>query len=392
MSGQDVDGRLTADSERDVIAMLAQRALCPLHVKSLENQAGGFRFQRAIKGELLSATLTQLSDLLENGVPLLRSLEVLVEQTEHPGLRKVLGDIRGQVSEGRQIDVAMAAHPRVFNDLVISIIRAGVEGAFLEQALRQTSEFLERQEELRSRIRSAMAYPAFLAGAGSIVVLVLIVFFVPKFAELFAQLEEAGTLPAATIALLWLSDTLGRYGILIAMAFGGGIYGIGRWAASDRGRQLIDQWKVRLPLFGSIFLNSSVSRVCRILGTLLNNGVPLLRALQISSDSAGNVILGDAVRTSAENVSSGEPLSAPLAACGLFPPNIMAMITIAEEANNLETVLNKIADGLDRKNERLLDTMVRLIEPALLFVMGGVVLFVIVALLLPVFEMSPSMG
>lgn len=392
MSGQDINGRLTAETERDVIAVLAERTLCPLHISSLEARVNRFQIQRPIKGELLASTLTQLSDLLENGVPLLRSLEVLVEQTEHPQLRVVLNDIRGKVSEGQPIDVALGAHPRVFNDLVVSIIRAGSEGAFLEQALRQTAEFLERQEELRSRIRSAMAYPMFLAGAGTIVVVVLIVFFVPKFAELFAQLEEAGTLPAATKLLLWLSDTLGTYGILIALAIAGAVYGAGKWAAGDQGRAVIDQWKIRLPVFGKIFLNSSVSRVCRILGTLLQNGVPLLRALQISSDSSGNVILEEAVRDSAENVSAGESLSAPLAACGLFPTNVMAMITIAEEANNLETVLGNIATGLEKKNERLLDTMVRLIEPALLFVMGGVVLFVIVALLLPVFEMSTSMG
>ena len=389
-NGRDVAGLISAETKRDVLALLTDRSLFPMSVEPSKGKSAGFRLQRPIKAEVLAATLTQLSDLLQNGVPLMRSLEVLAEQATHPRLQEVLDQIRGRVADGQPLDQAMAAHPEVFNELTVNIVRAGTEGAFLEESLTQTAEFLERQEELRSRVRSAMAYPAFLAVAGSIVTVVLIVFFVPKFAELFKQLEEQGTLPGATIVLLWLSDTLGRYGLLIAAALVAMIYGIRRWVQTPDGRRRLDAWKIRLPVFGAIYLNGSVSRFCRILGTLLRNGVPLLKALQISSDSAGNVVLGGAIRESAENVSSGESLSAPLASCGLLPSNVMAMIAVAEESNNLEVVLNNVADGIDRKISRQLDTMVRLIEPALLMVMGSAVLFVIVALLLPVFEMSTS--
>lgn len=389
-NGRDVAGLISAETKRDVLAMLTDRALFPMSVEPAGGKKAGFTFQRPIKAEVLAATLTQLSDLLQNGVPLMRSLEVLAEQATHPRLQEVLDQIRGRVADGQPLDQAMGAHPEVFNELTVNIVRAGTEGAFLEESLTQTAEFLERQEELRSRVRSAMAYPAFLAVAGAIVTVVLIVFFVPKFAELFKQLEEEGTLPGATIVLLWLSDTLGRYGLLIAGALAAAVYGIRRWIKTPDGRRLLDAYKIRLPVFGSIYLNGSVSRFCRILGTLLRNGVPLLKALQISSDSSGNVVLGQAIRESAENVSSGESLSAPLASCGLLPSNVMAMIAVAEESNNLEVVLHNVADGIDRKISRQLDTMVRLIEPALLMVMGSAVLFVIVALLLPVFEMSTS--
>jgi len=154
----------------------------------------------------------------------------------------------------------------------------------------------------------------------------------------------------------------------------------------------VDGTKTKLPVFGPIFLNGATSRFCRILGTLLRNGVPMLKALEISSDSAGNVVLGEAIRNSAENISSGETLSGPLSRCGLIPGNVMAMISIAEEANNLENVLTNIADGIDKKVARQLDTMVRMIEPAMLMIIGSVILFVIVALLLPVFEMSTAMS
>lgn len=392
MTGQDVRGLITADSRNDVLTLLTERSLFPIDVKPAKAKSFSLNFNRPVKTELLANTLTQLSDLLANGVPLLQSLEVLVQQTPNERMQTVLSDIRGRISEGAQLHEAMQAYPEIFNELTISIVRAGTEGAFLEESLQQTAEFLERQEELRAKVRGAMAYPAFLAGAGSIVTLVLIIFFVPKFSDLFAQLERQGTLPLPTIILLWLSNFLGRYGILVLMAAVGGVVAIRKWAASPVGRIKIDGWKTRLPVFGPIFLNGATSRFCRILGTLLRNGVSMLKALEISSDSSGNVVLGNAIRQSAENISSGESLSAPLSKCGLIPPNIMAMIGIAEEANNLENVLNNIADGIDKKVARQLDTMVRLIEPALLMVMGGAVLFVIVALLLPVFEMSTSMS
>lgn len=391
-SGQDVKGLITADSRNEVLGLLVQKSLFPMSVTPAKTSALKFRIQRPVKADLLAATLTQLADLLTNGVPLLQALDILAQQATHERLREVLSDVRSRIADGKQLPEAMAAHRDVFSELTISIVRAGTEGAFLEASLQQTAEFLERQEELRAKIRGAMAYPAFLAVAGSTVTLVLIVFFVPKFSELFAQLEREGTLPTPTVILLWLSDFLGRFGILVAMAFVGLIALIRRWARSPEGRQKIDRVKTRIPVFGPIVLNSAVSRFCRILGTLLRNGVPMLKALEISSDSSGNVVLGQAIRKSAENISAGESLATPLSRCGLIPQNIMAMISIAEEANNLERVLGNVADGIDKKVARQLDTMVRLIEPALLMVMGSAVLFVIVALLLPVFEMSTSMS
>lgn len=385
-------GLISADSRSDVMSMLTQRSLFPMTVAPAKQPLFNFKFSRPVRAELLAATLTQLSDLLSNGVPLLQALDLLAQQANHDRLKEVLADVRGRVADGKQLHEAMGSHRDVFSDLTLSIIRAGTEGAFLEAALQQTAEFLERQEELRAKIRGAMAYPAFLAVAGSTVTLVLIVFFVPKFSELFASLERQGTLPTPTVILLWLSDFLGRFGIFVAMGVAGLIALARRWAASPNGRQKLDGIKTKVPVFGPIVLNSAVSRFCRILGTLLRNGVPMLKALEISSDSAGNVVLGDAIRKSAENISAGESLSTPLTKCGLIPSNIMAMISIAEEANNLEKVLSNVADGIDKKVARQLDTMVRLIEPALLMVMGGAVLFVIVALLLPVFEMSTSMS
>ncbi|NLS90742.1 MAG: type II secretion system F family protein [Planctomycetaceae bacterium] len=393
LSGENVAGTISAGTKRETLALLAEKSLYPIHVENAE--AGQFRlgFKKRVGASVQAATLTQLADLLQNGVPLLSSLEILAEQATHPTMGEVLADIRDQVSEGESLDVAFASHPDVFNELTVSVVRAGSEGAFLEDALKRTADFLELQEQLKNKVVGAMTYPAFLAVAGTIVVVILIVFFVPKFATLFERVErEGGGLPLPTILLLGTSHFLGSYGVFV----GGGIAALGVWVwnliKTPRGRMFVDKWKLRIPLFGQIFLSSALSRFCRILGTLLQNGVPILRALEISSESTGNKVLAEAITASAENISSGDTLSKPLAECGLIPRPIMAMISVAEESNNLDNVLVNVADTIDRKTAQQLDVMVRLIEPIMLLVMGSVILFVMVALLLPVFEMSTTMG
>ncbi len=392
-AGKDVIGTITAATKRETLRALAERSLFALHVEVKKSGRKRWRSAKRVKAQLLATNLSQLADLLQNGVALLTALDILVQQATHPTLIDVLTDVRNQVAEGTALDAAFARHPRVFNELAVSMVRAGSEGAFLEDALKRTADFLELQEELKGRLIGAMSYPAFLAVAGFLVTTVLVVFFVPKFATLFTRLEQqGGGLPAATIALLWISDTLGHYGIFLAAGITGMVLWARRAARSTRGRMFVDRWKLKIPLAGKVFHGYAVSRFCRVLGTMLRNGVPLLGALRISSDSTGNAVLAQAIRRSGENISSGESLSRPLAECGLIPRPVMAMISVAEESNNLEEVLINIADGIDRKNARQLDIMVRLVEPILLLIMGGIIMFVLVALLLPVFEMSASMG
>jgi len=391
-SGEDVVGSLSAATKREALCALTEKSLFPLRVESAKPSLFKWKPKKRITGELLASNLGQLADLLQSGVPLLSAMEVLVGQCMNPSLSEVLTDIRDQVVDGASLDEAFARHPDVFGDLTVSMVRAGCEGAFLEDALKRTADFLELQEELKGRVVGAMAYPAFLAIFGFGVTVVLIVFFVPKFAELFEQLEQNGGLPEATVALLWISDTLGQYGLWMVPCVVGSFVWLKRAAKNERGKMMLDRWKLKIPVVGKIFLGSAVSRFCRVLGTLLRNGVPLLRALEISRDSAGNALLAAVIRDSAENISSGETLSKPLGDCGLIPLPVMAMIRVAEESNNLENVLINIADGIDRKTDRQLDIMVRLVEPAMLMVMGTVIMFVLVALLLPVFDMSAAMN
>ena len=320
ISGDNVAGTISAGTKRETLTLLAEKSLYPIHVENAESGQIRLGFKKRVGASALAATLTQMADLLQNGVPLLSALELLAEQATHPTLGEVLADIRDQVSEGESLDIAFASHPEIFNELTISVIRAGSEGAFLEDALTRTADFLELQEQLKNKVVGAMTYPAFLAVAGTIVVVVLIVFFVPKFATLFERVErEGGGLPMPTIILLGLSDFLGSYGFYVAGAIGALGVWVRKLIKTPRGHLFIDKWKLKLPLFGNIFLSSALSRFCRILGTLLQNGVPILRALEISSESTGNKVLAEAITKSAENISSGDTLSKPLAECGLYP-------------------------------------------------------------------------
>ena len=391
LSGDDIVGTMTTGSRRETLQALAEKSLFPVHVAEKKSQQ--WMVRKSVKPQLLSGTLSQLADLLENGVPLLDSLGILVEQSDHVTLAEILTDIRDQVAEGTPLDEAMTKHAALFGSLTISMVRAGAEGAFLEDALKRTAKFMETQQELKARVKGAMIYPVFLASMGFTVTVVLIVFFVPKFSELFARLEqEGGGLPTATVVLLTASDVLSRYGLFLGSITVALVWWLRRLARTDRGELFVDRWKLKIPLAGPIFLGYAISRFCRVLGTLLRNGVPLLRALEISSDSAGNRVLSDAIRESSENVSAGETLSAPLAACGLMPPSVMAMMRVAEEANNLDDVLIGIAESVDRTTSRQIDVMVRMAEPLMLLVMGVLIGFVLVALLLPVFDTMTLMG
>lgn len=387
ITGRRVTGRLSAATQQEALSTLAAKALFPLEVAGDKPASSTWRGRR-ISGQLMATSYGQLADLLASGVPLMRSLEVLQGQTSHRGLAEILGQVKGHVEEGESLAEAMHRYPRVFSDMAISMVRAGSEGGFLESALLQVADFTEKQEDLKSRTMGAIAYPVLLAFVGALVVSGLIIFVVPRFATLFERLRERGELPVFTEVLLWFSDTLRAWGLPILAVVAVAAFFLRARLATDQGRTLRDRLVLRLPGAGAILLNLAVSRFCRVLGTLLHNGVPILKSLEISSEATGNRVLAQAVRGAATNISAGQALAGPLSKCGYFPPAVVEMIAVAEESNTLETVLVKIADGLDRRTWRRLDLLVRLLEPLMLMLLAAVVLVVVIALLMPVIKMS----
>lgn len=388
-SGRQVTGVLTAQTEREAISMLSAQQLFPVQVQAAESaQARQSRQSKRVPAGKLATFYSQLADLLRAGVPLLRSLELLQKQTTHPGLRIVVKEVRDQVADGSRLAEAMRKHPAVFGDLSVSIVRAGEEGGFLEDSLQRIATFTEHQEELKAKVIGAMVYPLILTVLGAGIVAFMLVYFVPKFEPLFEGLREAGQLPIATTILLAMSGTLQRYGWLIALVLLGTAIISRQYLQTEEARRQLDALRLKAWGVGNLLRSLAIARFCRVLGTLLHNGVPMLNALRISKDAMGNKVLSEAVATAAERISSGKSLARPLAESGHFPPDVIEMISVGEEANNLEQVLIQVAEKMERFTQRRMDLAVRLLEPLMLVVMASVILFVMVALLLPIFKSS----
>ena len=395
-TGEKRSGTIAANNRSEAMQRLRSQSLFPM---TLVDQTVGkptwvsISLPVRVSKEQTADFCGQLADLLSNGVAMLESLKILAEATENPRLKEIAMRIHDAVAQGDSLDVAMSKESAMFSELTLSMVRAGQEGAFLEEALQRTAMFLRKQDEMRSKIVGALAYPMILGLVGTIITTLMVVFLVPKFQPFFDRLEQNGTgLPLITIVLLGTSHLMLNYGLFVLLAIAGIGFGLHRAIQTATGRRVMDKLKLKTPLVGSIFHDAAVSRACRVLGTMLRNGVPLLRSLRISSESTGNTLLAEAMMKSVENVTAGDTLSKPLAASGLIPPQVMAMIRVAEESNTLDEVLIKIADRIDNRIERRLEVLVRMIEPMMLILIGGMVMFVIVGVLLPVFDLNSSVG
>jgi type II secretory pathway component PulF len=388
-SGQRVTGTIGAASRREALAAISARSLFPVEVTGAAAQLNAKKIRR-VSSQMLAIMFGQLADLLRSGVPLLRGLDVLRQQSTKPAMKEVLGEIHHHVEEGASMAEAMGRFPNVFGEMAVSMVRAGSEGGFLEEALARVAEFTEAQDDLKKRTIGAMAYPMFLACVGVIVVSGLMIFFVPQFNNLFDNLRQRGELPMMTEWVLGTSSFMKRFGIwaLIGLAFGA--YFLRKWAVTDVGRLYVDRIKIKMPLVGGVFLSLAVARFCRVLGTLLHNGVPIIRSLEISSDGTGNRVLAGAIRSATDDISAGQRLAGPLRASGHFPPTVVEMISVAEESNTLETVLLRVSESLERRTFRQLDLAVRLLEPVMLLILAAVVLVLVIGLLLPVIKMSTT--
>ena len=389
LTGKQVTGTLTASSEKDALANLAGRSLFPINVvqtdQSKQQASGG---SRRVPAKFLTVFYNQLADLLKSGVPLLRSLQLLEDQTSHPALKFVIQDVREQVADGTRLNDAMRRHPKAFNFLTVSMVKAGEEGGFLEDVLARIAAFNDHQEELKGKVTGAMVYPVFLMVVGFLVVAAMMVWVVPNFAPMFDGMKKDGTLPWATTTLFSISDTVQEYGVLMLLVAVGAATGLGSYLQSEKGRRALDEWKLKVPGLGGILQSLAVARFSRMLGTLLKNGVPILQSLRIAKDASGNMVLAEAIGNAADNVSSGQSLAVPLRSSGQFSKDLIEMIAVGEEANNLENVLIGVADNLEKRTSRRIDMVVRLLEPMMLLFMAGIVVFIVMALLLPVMTMS----
>lgn len=388
-TGQHVNGVLTAENYQVALRQLQEQSLFPINVKEGAADSGiRIGSGRRVKTAHLTVFYGQLADLLRAGVPMLRSLDVLSKQGSQGGLAQVIKELREDVAGGMALGEAMAKHPRAFSPLHSSMVHAGEQGGFLEDVLQRIAIFCEKQDELKNKVLGALIYPAILVFVGTAVVVLLMGWVVPKLRD---QLRPEN-FNIMTKMVFGVSDAMKNHYLLIAGGLVLVVVGVSAWIKTANGRALFERFKLKAPVIGNVYTMVALCRFCRILGTMLHNGVPILQALKIAKDSAGNELLARLIEQSGESVRKGAALSDPLGESGLFPPTIIDMIAVAEESNNLETVLVQIADTNEARTARTIDLAVRVLEPILLVIMASIVFCVAVALLLPILTMGSGVG
>jgi len=382
--GRVITGLIQADNETTAVRTLDERSLFPIRVT--EQQAARTQ-QRRLRLRDVGITYGQLADLLRAGVPLLRALETIAKAGINERLAGVLRRVGEGVSGGKDLAEAMGEFPEAFSPLHVAMVRAGEKAGFLEDVLSNLSNFIERVDELQGKIRGAMIYPVVLTVLGMSVTVFMLMWFVPRFKTIFVGRD----LPFVTELMFGISDTLVNNWPLVFGAVVGVVLAVVLMLRSEAGALLWARVKLRLPILGRVVRTIAITRFCRVLGTMLANGVPILQALHISKDATGLPVLAGHIEEAAESVRGGETLAEPLRASGMIPPQILEMIAIAEESNQLDRVLVEIAETVERRTDRQVDQAVHLIEPLILVLMAAMIGMLAVGLLYPILTMAQSL-
>ena len=389
---QVMQGILEAETERGALSKLSQMGYFPLSIQKEEagpqRQASSRSFSifTGIRRRDITFFTRQLSDLLEAGLTLMRALNVIQDQTENPRLQEILGDIVSHVRDGKSFSDALAVYPKVFPPIYVSMVRSGEVGGILGGVLARLADFSEKEEELQGKVRAAMAYPALICLVGMGTVAVLLIFVVPKLVLLFQDVGQV--LPLPTQILIAVSRGVAKYwwvALLIA-ALGGFL---GRRQSLPQGARLaIDRIKLRLPVWGSLIKKVEIARFARSLATLLSHGVPILQAMQSVYQATGNEMLKGELQKIGDQLRGGTTLSQGMRLSRIFPNLVINMVSVGEEAGSLDLSLIKIADTYEREADRAMKMMTALVEPVMILVMGSVVGFIVVSMLLPIFQID----
>ena len=386
--GRIVTGSMEADGEGAVASRLRSQGFIPVQItkeKKVSVKTELHILPQKVKLKDLAIFSRQFATMISSGLSLLRTLNILSEQTENSMLAKTIAECRDDVEKGSSLSGAMSKHPKVFSNLFVAMVRAGETGGQLDTVLMRVADNFEADYRLRQKVKSAMTYPVVVAGIAVLLVTIMLLFVVPTFAGMFEGL--GGTLPLPTKILLVLSQQakwLVPLTIVLAVV-GTIVYKRTRKASADV-RLRTDQIKLKIPIFGDLFQKVAVSRFTRTLALLLRAGVPVLQALDIVADSTGNEVLARAAHDVKESVRSGETMASPLAKHEVFPPMVVQMIAVGEDTGALDAMLDKISDFYDQEVESTTEQLTSLIEPIMIAVLGGIVGAMVIALYMPMFK------
>jgi general secretion pathway protein F len=391
--GKDVRGIIDADTPRLARAKLKKSGVFPTEVQEAvtERRASRqdlslIRLTRGVRLRDVSVMTRQLATLIGAGIAIVPALNSLTNQIENPNLKIVVSQIRERVKEGSSLSEALRKFPRAFSNLYVNMVAAGESSGALDIVLVRLADFTENQVKLRNQIVAALIYPILMVLLASGAVFFLMVRVVPKILELFEDWGRA--LPLPTVMLLETTRFIKSYGWITLAALVGALLVVFFYLRTERGRLLFDRAILRVPVFGRLTRIIATTRFSRTLGTLLASGIPLLRAMHIVKNIVNNRIIAEAIENSQESIVEGQSIAAPLARSGVFPPMVTDMIAIGENSGQLEHMLLKVSDAYDNQIETTVSGLTSILEPFLIIIMGGIVLFIVLAVLLPIFEMN----
>jgi len=390
-SGKTVQGVIDADSPKSATEKLKRQGvfLSSLN-EAKENKSRSFNPFSGIKIAELAVTTRQFSTLISAGLPLEASLSALSEQTEDARLGQVLAEVRERVSEGSSLANALSEHKNVFSDLYINIVRAGEASGTLDIVLLRLADFLETQAALTSRVRGALIYPMFMFFIGGGVLFFTMTYVIPRIAKIFE--ESSSSLPFMTLILIKISDFLNNYILFILLFIIILVFAAFRFNKTEKGQMFFDRLMLKVPVFGKLTSMVVISRFTRTLGTLLSSGIPLLDALEIGEAVMGNKVYGKTLQEVRVNVREGASLAQPLKESGVFPPLVTRMIAVGEQTGEMEAMLSKVADIYDQQVETMVATLTSLLEPVMIVIIGAVMAFIVFAVLLPIFNLTSTIG
>ncbi|MFO7986429.1 MAG: type II secretion system inner membrane protein GspF [Desulfatiglandaceae bacterium] len=393
-AGKNKKGIIDADSPVVARHKLRSSGIFPIDVKEAASKSEENRpaqrpmamlFKRVRPGDL-SAVTRQLAILLGGGITLVSSLNAIVAQIANPVLKKTLAQVKESVNEGNSLAVSLSKHPKIFSPIYVNMVRAGEESGSLDLVLDRLAELSEHQQALRGRLRAAMAYPVFMFVVGSLVLFFLVTFVVPNITRIFDEMHQV--LPLPTLILMGVSTFLKSFWWLVLMGLGCAVFTIRRLIRIRKGRYVWDRWKLRIPVVGTMNTKTAMARFARTLGSLLQNGVPLLSALNIVRNIVNNCLIAEAIDNAIEDVKSGNALSASLSHHQWFPPIAIQMVSAGEKSGELENMLGRIADVYEGEVESQTLAITSMLEPVMILVMGLTVGFIVVSILLPIFDLN----
>jgi len=385
-SGSLVTGQLVGDSETLVLQRLREMGMTPVEVK----KAGtGLKMEinlrpGRVKLKQIAVFCRQFATMVNSGLPILRALSILADQTQSAELAKVLVQVRTDVEQGSSLSGAMGKHPKAFNNLFISMVKAGETGGVLDDVLLSLASQIEKEVELRRKIKSAMTYPVVVVALVTLILAAMLLFVVPQFETIYTNL--GGQLPLPTRILLGVSEAFRKYWYVIALGVGVGSFVFRGYKKTDQGRARVDALKIRIPVFGPLFHKVALARFSSTLGMLLRAGVPILQALDNVKETVNNRVIADAVDDVKASVREGESIAKPLGKHKVFPPMVVQMLAVGEETGAVDTMLDKVAEFYNNEVTATVEALTSLIEPLLIAIIGGMVGAAVIALYMPMFN------